>query len=281
MPLRMANKTQEKVVWWGTFTFDEDDAACWRVGPSTLWIHRSARSWRIIHSSTNDVLDESAYVDHPRPVDRTKLDPEDPPPGADVLRYSFQKTADRQIVLTPILADRAMVIRPDAPMYVLAGESITIYASTPVWMRIEAGSPLRLLTEVPSIRPSDTWFGPDSMEGELCYAVRTAGRLRLTSLPFRLHRAITPIHVNNHASDALYLDRVQVPVQYLSLYRGENNFLWTPPVHLDRESSGDLAAVRLERRPPSESGSAELLSEARHEVKSNMILRTFSSIFSR
>lgn len=184
-------------------------------------------------------------------------------------------------MLTPVLADRAIVVRPEAPLYVLAGEDITIFASTPVWLRIEAGSPPRLLTEIPSHRPSDTWFGPDSMEGEMCYAVKTAGRLRLDKVPLRLHRAVTPIHVHNHASDALYLDRVQIPVQYLSLYRGENNFLWTPPVDLDRESSGDLAAVRFAGQPPSEAGASTLLSKARHEVRSNMIIRTFTSIFSR
>ena len=217
----------------------------------------------------------------PAPVEQTDLMPEDPPPDSTVLRYSFQKTLDRQIMITPVLADRAVVVRPDAPLYVLAGEDITIFASTPVWIRIEAGSPARLLTEIPSHRPSDTWFGPDTMEGELCYAVRMVGRLRLEKLPLRLHRAVTPIHVHNHASDALYLDRVQIPIQYLSLYQGENDFLWTPPVDLDRESSGDRASIRFADKPPAEAGAATLLSKARHEVRSNMIIRTFSSIFSR
>lgn len=272
---------QEKTVWWGTFDFSEDDAACWQVGPTSLWIHRSARSWRIIYSSSHDGLDESASVEAPRPVDQTELLPDEPPEGAVVLRYSFQRIADRQIILTPVLADRAIVVRPESPLYILAGENLTIYASTPVWIRIEAGSPARLLTEIPSQRPSDTWFGPDTMEGELCYAVRIAGRLRLSSLPLRLHRAITPIHVNNKASDALYVNRIQIPVQYLSLYRGDSDFLWTPPVNLDRETSGDLAAVRLEHSPPAEAGAATLLSPARFEVRSSMIIRTFSSIFSR
>lgn len=277
----MLPESREKTIWWGAFDFDEDDAGCWRVGPTTLWIHRSARSWRIIHSSSHDALDDSAYVTGPISVDQTELTPEDPPADSTVLRYSFQKTADRQIVLTPVLADRSVVVRPDSPLYVLAGEDLTIFASTPVWLRIEAGSPARYLTEVASHRPSDTWFGPDTMEGELCYAVKTAGRLRLDKLPLRLHRAVTPIHVHNHASDALYLDRVQIPVQYLSLYRGENNFLWTPPVDLHRETAGDLAAVRLADKPPAEAGASTLLSKARHEVRSNMIIRTFSSIFSR
>ncbi len=277
----MAKNTREKAVWWGTFDFEEDDAGCWRVGPTTLWIHRSSRSWRIIHSSSNDALDDAAFVAAPTSVSRTELLPDDPPDGSTVLRYSFQKSADRQIVITPMLADRAVVVRPETPLYILAGEDLTIFASTPVWMRIEAGSPPRLLTEIPSHRPSDTWFGPDTIEGELCYAVKTAGRLRLDKLPLRLHRAVTPIHVHNRASDALYLERVQIPVQYLSLYRGENNFLWTPPVDLDRESSGDQAAVRLAHRPPTEAGASTLLSKARHEVRSNMIIRTFSSIFSR
>lgn len=276
----MANPPNEKAVWWGTFTFEEDDAACWRVGPTTLWIHRSARSWRIIHSSTGNALDESADVKTPLPVDQTSLTPEDPPADATVLRYSFQKIADREISVTPVLADRAVVIRPDSPLYVLAGEEITIFASTPIWIRIEAGSPPRLLSEVPSHRPSDTWFGPNTQEGELCYAVKTAGRLRLQSLPFRLHRAITPIHVRNEASDALLLERIQVPVQYLSLFRGANDFLWTPLVELNRETAGDTAAVRLREKPPPEAGATTLLSKPRVEVRTNVILRTFTSIFS-
>jgi len=277
----MVRGKAKKSIWWGAFTFEEDEAGCWHVGPTTLWIHRSARSWRIIHSSTNDALDDSADVQAPTAVDRTELTPEDPQEKSETLRFSFQALRDREIVLTPVLADRAVVIRPDSPLYVLAGESITLFASTPVWIRIEAGSPSRLLTEIPSHRPSDTWFGPSLQEGELCYAVKTAGRLRLESLPFRLHRAVTPVHVHNQASNPLLLERIQVPVPYLSLYRGVENYLWTESLTLHRESDGDLAAIRLDEEPPPDAGANERLSGPRLQLRTNMIIRTFASIFSR
>lgn len=277
----MPSEKAQKTVWWGSFTFDEDDAGSWRVGPSTLWIHRSARSWRIIHSTTRDDLDDSAEVHPPVPLDRSQMTPEDPTEEADTLRFSFQKIKDREIVLTPALADRAVVIRPDSPLYVLAGEDITLFASTPVWIRIEAGSPSRLLTEIPSHRPSDTWFGPNAQEGELCYAVKTAGRLRLDRLPFRLHRAVTPVLIRNHASDALLLERIQIPVPYLSLYQGKENYLWTQSVTLERGSDGDVAAVRLDQAPPAEAGATVRLSGPRLHLRTNVIIRTFTSIFSR
>lgn len=270
----------KKQVWWGAFDFDEDHAGCWNVGPSTLWIYRSSRSWHLIHLASKDSLLDAAFIQQPRPITETSLALDELPTEARHLRYSFRQT-DRRCVLTPTLADRSVVVRPDIPLYILAGEAVTLYVSTPLWMRIEVGLTPRLLHEIPSFRPSDTWFGASTREGELCYSVKTVGRLRLSSLPFRLHRAVTPIHVRNRGSDAMHVDSIQLPVQYLSLHEAENHFLWTEAVTLDREEGGELAAVRLERRPPSEAGPTTLLRGPRLELRANVLVRTFSSIFSR
>lgn len=269
-----------KQVWWGRFEFSEEHAGCWNVGPSTLWIYRSARSWHLVHLAANVSLMDTASISSPAPIEETSLSLEDLPADARHLRYSFLQT-NSQCTLTPTLADRAVVVRPDTPLYILAGEEVTLYVSTPLWIRIEVGAPPRLLQELPSFRPSDTWFGPSTREGELCYMVKTVGRLRLASLPFRLHRAITPILVRNRGSDAMLVDSIQLPVQYLSLHEAANHFLWTEGVTLDRQDGGELAAVRFERRPPTEAGETTRLRGPRLELRSNMIVRTFSSIFSR
>ena len=52
-----------------------------------------------------------------------------------------------------------------------------IYVSTPLWVRVDVHDPPQFLQEIPVIRPSDTWFGPSTREGELGYAGRTHGRL--------------------------------------------------------------------------------------------------------
>lgn len=276
----MVNR-KEKSVWWGSFEFDEDHVGRWRVGPSTLWIYRSAQSWHLIQVESDDSLDDSAWIDTPKPIEQTDLSMDQLPDEAVVSRYSFQKT-DAVCSLQAVLADRAIVVRPDIPLYVLAGEEVTLYVSTPLWIRVEVGSEARLLQELPSFRPSDTWFGPSTREGELCYSVKTAGRLRLENLPKRLHRAITPIHVRNHGSDALHIERVQVPVQYLSLFEGPDHFLWTQSVKLDRETAGHRATVRFDETGiPKEAGATTQLRGPRLHVRTNTIVRTLSSLFHR
>ncbi|MEX0599628.1 MAG: hypothetical protein WD205_03225, partial [Rhodothermales bacterium] len=149
-------------------------------------------------------------------------------------------------------------------------------------MRIEVGKESRLLQEIPSYRPSDTWFGSSTVEGELCYAVRTAGRLRLENLPRRLHRAITPIQVRNGGTDALHIGHIQVPVQYLSLFEGEGSYLWTQAVTLSRQASDDQATVRFdEGRIPREVGQTQKLRGPRLDIRTNTIFRTFSSLIHR
>jgi len=277
----MESSHERDAVWWGDFSFDDNDAARWRVGPSTLWIYRSAQAWHVITLESDDALADSAESNDPAPIEQTELSMDDLPRDAVVSRYSFQ-SADSVCRLHPVLADRAVVVRPDIPLYVLPDERVTLYVSTPLWIRVEVGASSRLLQEVPSFRPSDTWFGPSTREGELCYAGKTAGRLRLQDLPRRLHRAITPIHVRNFGADALHIDRVQVPVQYLSLFEGKDHFLWTQAVTLDRETAGDVATVRFEESDiPKEAGPTTQLGGPRLHVRTNMIVRTFSSLFHR
>lgn len=226
-------------------------------------------------------MDDSAAIAPPRPITETDLSMEKLPPDAHVTRYSFQKT-DSRCTLAPMLADRAIVVRPDIPLFILPGEEVTLYVSTPLWIRVEVGKESRLLQEIPSYRPSDTWFGASTLEGELCYAVQTAGRLRLENLPRRLHRAITPIHVRNGGTDALHIAHIQVPVQYLSLFEGEGSYLWTQAVTLSRQASDDQAAVRFdEGKLPEEVGRTQKLRGPRLDVRTNTIFRTFSSLINR
>jgi len=276
----MQRKHTDQSIWWGNFQFEDDQAGRWKIGPSTLWIYRSARSWHLIHHESTEANDDAASVDPPLPIGETSLLLDDLPTEATVARYSFQET-DRQISVIPALADRAVIVRPDVPLYILAGEEVTIYVSTPIWIRVEVGPEGRLLREFPSHRLSDTWFGPSTRDGELCYSVKTVGRLRLENLPFRLHRAVTPMQVLNRASDALHIDRVQLPVQYLSLHEGEGHFLWTESVTLEREIDGDLTSVRFDKGPPREAGKTHLLRGPRVDVRSNIIMRTFNSLFNR
>jgi hypothetical protein len=63
----------------------------------------------------------------------------------------------------------------------------------------------------PTHRPSDTWFGPTTMTGELCYAIRTSVRLNLENLPARPGRAISVVQVKNQSRTDLKVEKPRVP----------------------------------------------------------------------
>ena len=263
--------------WWDSYAMDLDVPRRWRIGPLELYVHRTERQWRIVRRQDEDPLTEA--FERAIPVDQADLEAvieaEDPP--ATVSRFPVRRT-DPELKLEAALADRATVIRPETPLYVVPGESITLYVSTPVWVQIRAGEAGPLLEDVPSFRPSDTWFRPSTREGELCYAIRTAGRVSLENLPQRRHRAVTPVRIQNSAADTLLVERVQLPTPHLALYRTEEGLIWTPGVVLERHRAEDQAAVSFEEGPPEEVLDARRIGAPRTEDRGNLVMRTFGAL---
>jgi hypothetical protein len=241
------------------------------VGPSTFWVQRREYEWRLHQLERSDGRDTEVEVAAPCPAEEIIQD-------ARLDRFAIANNG-MTLTVSPLLADRPVVVRPETPLYVPSGEDITLYVSTPLWLKLAVDSPALLLAERPVQRPSDTWFGPSTLVGELCYASRTSGRLRLPELPQRPHRAVTPVRIRNLAKDALLLQRVKVPVQYLTLYRSQVGGLWTQTATLVREQDGDLAALQLGRRAPSEATGARQLVPPRQQAESNLALRAFSRLF--
>lgn len=268
--------------WWGTFSLDEETAGRWEVGPATLWLYRLASEWRLFYQPSSDPATTDSMVNRsdvtvplPESDRMALLDTEDP--SLQVNRYSVRRT-EAQISLQPALADRPVISRPEHPLHVPPDESVTLYLSTAVWVRIERVESERLLHEVPSFRMSDTWFGASTIEGEFCYATRTAGRLRLDSLPRRYHRAVTPLRIKNTAEDTLTLERVQLPVQHLALYVTPTHQLWTQAVTMTRAEGREGAGVQIRSGPPTDAEEAELIQEPRKTDKKGLFTSTFSAV---
>lgn len=153
---------------------------------------------------------------------------------------------DRQVMLAPVLGDRSVVARPRQPVYLLSRQEVTFYLSTPIWLKIMVGTAQMTLRELASVRLSDTWFGPSTRVGELCYANRTHARRNLAELTLRPHRAITPLRIRNNAHEALPLEKISLPVPMLPLFGAEDGSLWTQRATLARDEVSDLASVRVE-----------------------------------
>jgi len=240
--------------WWGSVTLAVGGLAHWRAGPSTVLAHRRATDWRLWHDTGEDQY--AVVAERPRRLDET------PPEGAATARFSFGETPDT-ITVNPALPDRPVVVRPESSLIVPPGERVTLYASVPAWMVLQVemrrtrrgrrdkgpeAAPVVLL-ELPTYRPSDTWFGPSTREGELCFAVRTAARLEVADLPLRPHRVIAPVTVENQGATPLPVTRVAVPMPFLALHVDRAGRLWCDGVQFTQQADGESSVKVVPSAP--------------------------------
>ncbi len=264
---------QDQVRWWGKFEVAQGQTCRWRIGPLQLAIHSQPNEWEIAYEQ-DDAVDPETTV--------WSYDPAAPEISdlayKNTVRYATGQS-DQTLILTPFLADRPVITRPLTPLYVPAGEQTMIFVSSPLWMGIEVGDPLLKLQELPILRPSDTWFGASTMEGELCYASRTYARLHLENIPVRAHRAITQIIIDNKTSTQLQIERLNLPVPYLSLFATPGGLLWTENVTMIRTRDTGMATFQIDPNPPEQAPEAKLINTPRETPGKNMVIRAFGVIF--
>ncbi|WP_051918132.1 hypothetical protein [Thioalkalivibrio sp. ALJ1] len=257
------------VAWWGRRALSSGQHGRWSIGPLDLWLLHGPKEWQMVTERPRDPADATLAVDVPCaggfPAD-----------AKDLLRFAGA-TADVKPELRVALADRPMVSRPQNPFYVPAQGQVTLYLSSPVWVQVHLGD--AMVQEFPVYTPSDTWFGPSTVNGELCYATRTQARLELADVPERPHRVVTPLTVVNKAPDALFLERVNLPVPRLSVYADDHNRLWTPAVRMEREADRDMAAMKIDSTPPAAASGAQRIAEPREIGGRHLMVRAFSALF--
>lgn len=255
--------------WWGSFSLAQEEVVKKQIGPLSLVISQEMREWRIYYErspewSENEVEREEEILA------RFCAD-------AETLQERYVlANAPRQMEIYPALADRPVVAQPEKPFYIPTQQHVTLFISTPLWLKITYDEGRNVLTEIPIIRPSDTWFGPNTMEGESCYASRTRARLNPEELPRRFHRAITPVQIYNESSSHLLLEKINLPVPFLGLYESRDKQLWTQEVKLVKEKNEVTAGLEILPGPPLQILQAKRLADSRLRVGGNTIIRKIS-----
>lgn len=262
--------TQEHARWWEPFRVEGGMTLACAIGPLTLFLCRDATEWRL-WSERSDAGDAEI---------RTGREPIRDAPGMEGAERFMFRDAPETVLLHPVLADRPVVVRPRYPTAIPPGEAATFYISTPVSVTVGVGEAGVRLCEIPSLCMSDTWFGPNTREGELCYATPTQARSRLDEVPRRPHRAITPVQVKNDSSGMLTIEKLSLPVPFLSVYGRPDGSLWTQAVTLTQHvTEGALASLRVGEGAPPEADGAALLTASRRTPERGGLVRAFSGLF--
>ncbi len=246
------------------------EAGRFRIGPLRLHLQRRPFEWQVSWESFGDPKDETAEIEVPttaKPTARMKTN-----------RYSMQTTPDK-VTLSARLADRPVIIKPETPLYVPSGDYVTLFIGSPVWVVVAVGDPSVELVELQAYRSTDTWLGPNTREGTLCYGSKTLARLRLQDCTIRPHRAITAMEVRNNADDALLIEQVQLPAPRLALYATEDDTLWTQSVTLVREHGSQFARLDIGTAGHPDGGVLKRIAEPRETGGGNVIFQAFSRLF--
>jgi hypothetical protein len=243
--------------WWGTFTVDDNESRFWRVGNQVICVDRYNDEWHIAHCSA------------------TRFDQSIPIRAIDLPFKTFVlRTQGNELMLKPTLPDRSVVSKLEHPLHIPAGEKIMLYVSSPVWMKMSAGKTTQiLLDDIPTQALSDSWFGINTMEGELCYASKTRCSPRLEEFSTSSERIISPLLIKNRAKSTFILDKISVPLPYLSVYTDDVNRLWTEQLVLHRDSDIDPCVKVTKGAPRSATGTITLLTDPRIELKASTSLK--------
>lgn len=254
--------------WWEPVPVAQDGVILWRLGPFDLCVWRRAQEWRLAWARSTDPLRDACG--HESGV----WAPEAYQGSVRVVTGTTGST----LALRPASADRDLVVRPDPAVHLPPGCSASLYVSAPLWVHVLDGT--ALLADLPSVLPSDTWFGTSTREGELCYASRTSARLTLSELPRRPARSTTRVDLHNHGEDALVVDRIKVPVRHLALHVDDKGGLWTPTLDMTRGRSEARSSVEIGKPPIGPDGPWPQLAPPREEGVPSMLFRAFDALLS-
>lgn len=257
-------------MWTSDIDLTLGEAVVLEIGPARVTVQRLVGEWRIAREE-REVENRNSI----RPV-----------PLEDILSMEqveriTASEEDHKLSFRPMCADRPVVTKPELPFHVPAGQRATVFVGTPLWFRIHNPISVLDLLDAPIVRTHQTWFGPNTTEGELCYASRTFCRLSLEGTDPLPHRALTKVQIVNDSAESLHLQRMRIPAPQLALYRDVEQRFWTQDLTFHRTDEGgdDFAALRLHEGQPEYAREAQRVAPPRIVREGHQLVRAFSAFF--
>ena len=141
----------------------------------------------------------------------------------------------QQFSLYPTMPDRPIVCRATTTVLLLPKEQISLYVTVPLWLQLSISDVKKPLLDVPTECISETWFGSNSREGVMSYALRMSEQLDIKPSEKQGMRAAIEIRIKNESNEILSLDKVNVPAPNLALYVDETGQFCTHRITMVRE----------------------------------------------
>lgn len=239
-----------------------------RFGPLDLFLENSINEIRMRWMSSNDWMDSSFHYEFPfEGVIPEKLLSEK--------RFAYSERSPT-LKVTPCLGERPFVVKPDTTFMILPGEKAKIFLSTPMNIRIEDVNSKQVIDELPVLNRVKTWFGQTPTSGQLCFFTRIHAALSEESLPFRPHRAMTHLFVENSSNLPIPIQKLKIPVNYLRLFQDGRGLFVTSSLSVKSDNSGKLKDLKI--FPPEEYSEDRITVHEPHEVIPKRLFKSMTEI---
>jgi hypothetical protein len=250
---------------WDEFSIADGETIHIEVGALSLWIeHRGeeyAYAYTYSEESSNSLAAGVLQASNELPEDLVWN------------RYIVQDPAAK-FQLKPLFPDRAVVVIPEFPLKLSPGSDVLFYVSVPYWIRVLSGSRKKIqFLEIPSQVLSITWFG-DTMNGELCYALRTRALRNIEDHGMQPQRIICPVRIVNNGDEVLDFKSLCVHVEHLKVFSGTDH-LWSNEVTISYKGNEHPSEIRFLERVPKYEKKSVLLSPERVSSQRKIISKSF------
>ncbi|MAL18157.1 MAG: hypothetical protein CL670_01740 [Balneola sp.] len=241
---------------WKTYKLNSEEDLHITVGELHVWISKQDEEIWIAHQYSDKV-----YEEKPEDLEWARWAPK----------------SIEEIRIAPVFQDLPVIINSEYPLKVAKGSTIQIFSRIPVWLQISLAKSKYVLTEIPSIKLSRTWFG-SPQEGELCYWLSTKARRSLAGVENKPNVINCPIQISNKTHEDLDFEKFCFRVERLSVY-GVKEELWADETKIEYNGEEQHSDINMTGKLPVAIGKGELMSKPRNPASKSFATRTFKMFF--
>ncbi len=257
--------------WWGNFAITQGERRTLRCADLWLQLQSLPNQWWLAYEWQQD-------INQFQPVLETVAEQPSALPENEQ-RFVFAELP-ASLTLQPALADRPVVCRPEVSVSLLPFQEVTLFVCLPLWVKLQTGEGEQTLLDIPTVRVSDSWFGPNTREGVISYASLVSEQLDVKPISNNKARAAIEVRIQNQSNQMLTLDKISVPAPNLSLYADARGQFWTPRITLVRRDNED-AILSVDEVVSGGLNESELtlVCNAREDIGRSKITKAISALF--
>lgn len=221
--------------------------------------------------------DEEIWIDRRYEDQLDPADPpvsEHPPEPAEWSRWAVGGSSSK-LQLSPVFPDLPVVVSSEYPLKIIPGTGIDIFTRIPVWIRFSWGREQHVITEIPTVKLSKTWFGIP-VEGELAYWSTTKARRSLSEVEGKPYVVNCPIRITNDSSEDLNFEKFCYRVERLKIFQSGGE-LWSDETRIRYRGEDQISDISMSGKLPGEM-EGTLMNGPRQPDQSSLATRTFRKL---